>query len=43
MEEAARNKATGHISKLEQGQRSGLVWLSTLSGHPFAPLDSQVA
>lgn len=47
MEETARNKATDNMSKLEQGQRSGLVCLLALSlttkANLFVPLDSQQA
>lgn len=47
VEEAARNRATDNTSKLEQGQRSGLVCLLALSlttkANLFVPLDSQHA
>lgn len=47
MGEAARNKATDNMSKLEQGQRSGLVCQLALSlttkANLFVSLDSQHA
>lgn len=47
MEEAARNKATDNMSKLEQGQKSRLVWLLVLSltikANLFVPLERQHA
>ena len=45
VEEATRNKATDNMSKLEQEQRSGRVWLLALSlstkANLFVPLGSQ--